>query len=166
MVRFDVMDEPARLAFRRALGAFPTGVALVAARGEGGKAGVITVNSFTSVSLDPPLVLWCLGDASDRYSLFAKAQRFGVTICSADQAALAARFAGRDRDDAMLSEVQTLHDCPVVRGGLVRFACETDARHHAGDHLIIIGRVIAMETDDGDALTYFRGRFGAASSET
>jgi flavin reductase (DIM6/NTAB) family NADH-FMN oxidoreductase RutF len=162
-VALDVMDEAARLAFRQAMGTFATGVALIAARDAAGAAHVITVNSFTSVSLEPPLILWCLGDQSDRFTLFASAETFGVTVCAAGQRAQALRFAGRAPPAA--ADVIERGGAPLVAGGLAHLACRAHARIAMGDHMIIVGRVVWLGAGMGDALTYFRGRFGAAPQE-
>ncbi len=162
-VALGVMDEAARLAFRQAMGTFATGVALIAARDAAGAAHVITVNSFTSVSLEPPLILWCLGDQSDRFALFANAETFGVTVCAAGQRAQAMRFAGRIAPEA--GGVIERGGAPLVAGGLAHMACRTHARIAMGDHMIIVGRVVWLDASMGDALTYFRGRFGAAPQE-
>ncbi|MBI1250169.1 MAG: flavin reductase [Alphaproteobacteria bacterium] len=158
------MDQEAQAAFRRAMGCFATGVAIVAVRSGDGVEGV-TVNSFSSVSLDPPLVLWCLGDRSERYESFVQAETFGVTICAANEAERALRFAAKDREIADLPEWEDMLGVPVIAGGIARMACAVHARHIAGDHVILVGRVLALESRDGNALTYFRGRFGVASQD-
>lgn len=149
-------------AYRRALGAFATGVCVVTADGEGGALG-ITVNSFTSVSLEPRLVLWCLDEGSERWSAFAAAERFAVHVLPAQGQATAARFA---RGVCVLTpeEFSRPDDGPpALPGALVRFDCAIHRRIPMGDHLILVGRVLAFEaTDAGDALTFYRGRYGAA----
>lgn len=147
--------------YRDALGAFATGVAVAACAGPGGGAGV-TINSFTSVSLEPPLVLWCLGSASDRLDAFARAAGFGVSVLAADQEALAERFTVDGRlatGDPAFDAAE--HDALLARGALARLACRIVNRWTAGDHVIFLGRVTAFDhAGGGPALTYFRGGYG------
>jgi flavin reductase (DIM6/NTAB) family NADH-FMN oxidoreductase RutF len=154
------VDDQTKALYRRALGAFPTGVAVVTAPdGQGGAAG-LTVNSFTSVSLDPPLVAWSLGAASDRGVFFREAERFVLNILGADDAALAAELARRGQykvDPARLAG-----DPPGIASALSRLTCRTHRHVTLGDHILIVGEVTAFEAGDGDALTYFRGRYGRA----
>ena len=146
-------------AYRRALGAFATGVCVVTADSEGGPIG-ITINSFTSVSLTPRLVLWCLDERSDRWPAFAAAERFAIHVLPIEDRDKAIRFA---------RGVCTLNDGEYDRSGegpprlpeaLSRFECVTHDRIEMGDHLIIVGRVEAFQTREGDALTFHRGRYG------
>lgn len=152
-------------AYRQALGCFATGVALVTTDTPAGVAGIV-VNSFASVSLRPRLVLWCLGDTSDRFPHFSRAATWGINVLSAGQQGLAAEVA---QAGAWLLDgppPARLGGAPVVPGSLARLACRTTERRAMGDHLVIVGEVEAFEADAGDGLTYFRGRFGAASMET
>lgn len=150
------------LAFRRALGCFATGVCLVTAADEGG-ATAIVVNSFTSVSLHPRLVLWCLDERSDRYAVFAKAEHWGITVLAADQQEVSAAFAkpGANRIDA--EALTRWGDAPVLNRGLARFGCRTHQRLTVGDHLVIVGEVQMFAADPGPGLTYFKGRYGHAA---
>jgi flavin reductase (DIM6/NTAB) family NADH-FMN oxidoreductase RutF len=158
------LDEERRRLYRRALGAFATGVAVVTVA-EGERAMALTVNSFTSVSLDPPLVLWSLGDASDRGVWFREAERFVINVLAADDAELAASCALRGhyelpagrRDDARAGE-------PAVAGALSRLYCRTRERIPLGDHLVLVGEVVHFDRRDGDGLIYFRSRYGRAAS--
>lgn len=150
--------------YRRALGAFATGVALVTADGPKGPVGIV-VNSFTSVSLTPRLVLWCLGDQSDRYGVFATAERWAINVLAATQEPLSRRFVRAGAVDAADVACARLADAPVLSGALSIFACRSHERRKLGDHLVIVGEVLAYEARDGDGLTYYRGRYGVASSE-
>lgn len=148
--------------YRRAMGAFATGVTVVsAARGDGALSGM-TVNSLTSVSLRPRLLLWCLGDQSERYEVFAGAEHWGVTVLGADDAALARRFARAATETFAPGEAEVFGAAQVLRAGVAHFACRTFERRQAGDHLIIVGEVLACRTQPGDGLTYFRSRYGRA----
>jgi 3-hydroxy-9,10-secoandrosta-1,3,5(10)-triene-9,17-dione monooxygenase reductase component len=158
------VDDKTKALYRRALGAFPTGVAVVTVDdGEGGAVG-LTVNSFTSVSLDPRLVAWSLGLASDRGTWFRDAERFVINILGAEGADLAAECARRGHyrlDPALIHRTDPAAP-PGVQGALSRLTCRTHQQVKLGDHLLIVGEVTAFESGSGDALTYFRGRYGRA----
>lgn len=157
-------DDLARetAAYRRALGAFATGVCVVTADSPAGPLG-ITVNSFTSVSLTPRLVLWCLDERSDRWPVFAAADRFAIHVLPSSDRTLASRFA---KGVSVLGEGEFTRPTdgpPCLPEALVRFDCVTHERIPLGDHLVIVGRVTAFTDSGGEALTFFRGRYGAAS---
>lgn len=154
------MTDP--LHFRRALGSFATGVVVVSVAHADGSMSGITVNSWTSVSLDPPLILWCLGNESARYEAFAAAESFGVTVLGADDAALAHRYARAATETILPEDADPLAGVPVLKAGIAHFACTTHQRHIAGDHLIVVGEVRAYTARAGGALTFFRGRYGRA----
>lgn len=155
------MSEDEGRAFRAALGAYATGVAVITAPSPGGVAA-ITVNSFASVSLAPPLVLWSLGDQSDAYPIFSKAELWGVTVIAAEQEAIARRFSQIGRTCAEPDMCAELGGAPVLKGGLAHFGCRTFQRRTLGDHLLIVGQVLAFDANGGPALTFHRGRFGVA----
>ena len=122
----------------------------------------ITINSFTSVSLTPRLVLWCLDERSDRWPVFAAADRFAIHVLPSSDRALASRFA---KGVSVLGdgEFTRLADGPpCLTEALARFDCVTHQRIQLGDHLVIVGRVTAFDNSGGEALTYFRGRYGIA----
>ena len=154
-------------AYRRALGAFATGVAVVTTSdGAGGVIG-ITINSFTSVSLDPPLVLWCLDDASDRRDPFVVTDRFTVNILGADEAAMSDRFARGEEFRLSPDELDAEQaDPPRLKHALSRLSCEVRERIQLGDHLVLIGEVTGFDADEGDGLLYFRGRYARACVES
>src|SRR5215469_12717126 len=123
-------------AFRQALGAFPTGVAVVTA-GEGKPMG-ITVNSFTSVSLDPPLVLWCIDKKSDRFHIFSRARTFTISVLGTEHEAVSARLAHQGAHNLEGIELlQTELGPPALGDALAWFECEKEAVHEGGDHLIL-----------------------------
>lgn len=149
-------------AYRRALGAFATGVCVVTADSEAGPLG-ITINSFTSVSLTPRLVLWCLDERSDRWPVFAAAETFAIHVLPSSDKALASRFA---KGVSVLQPdefVRPQAGPPCLPEAVMRLQCETHERIQMGDHLIIVGRVVRFDDTGGEALTYFRGRYGVAS---
>jgi flavin reductase (DIM6/NTAB) family NADH-FMN oxidoreductase RutF len=146
-------------AFRNALGSFTTGVTVVTAMTSDGPIGM-TVNSFASVSLDPPLVLWSPAKSSSRYAAFTGAQHFAIHVLGSDQDHLSAAFtrggSGFERIDVEFNEVGV----PVLPGTLARFECGQQAQHDAGDHTIIIGRVLRVAHRQGEPLCFSGGRFG------
>lgn len=152
-------------AYRQALGGFATGVCVVTAQTDEGPFG-ITVNSFTSVSLRPPLILWCLDRASWRHDAFATAVRFAVHVLPVEDRELSDRFAwgvcqlSSDEFDSSSLEP------PRLKNALTRLDCVARDRIVMGDHLTIVGEVKGFETRPGDALTYYRGRYGAAIEPT
>ena len=147
-------------AYRGALGRFATGVALVATRDDVGAPRAITINSFCSVSLDPPIVSWAIDEASDRHRLFVAARDFSINILSADQQALAERFTRRT--EAIIEEGGYDLDgsVPLIRGAVSRLTCETRFMQTVGDHTVIFATVRRFE-DKGpaDMLGYCNGRF-------
>ena len=151
-------------AYRRALGSFATGVCVVTAHTSEGPLG-ITVNSFASVSLDPPLILWCLDESSDRWPAFAAAERFAVHVLSAEGQADSERFAwGICRLEP--GEFTVRGDGPpLMPHAIARFDCVTADRVQMGDHMVIFGRVEGYEATPGDALTFYKGLYGRAEGQ-
>jgi flavin reductase (DIM6/NTAB) family NADH-FMN oxidoreductase RutF len=150
-------------ALRNALGAFPTGVAVVTATGADSHLG-ITVNSFTSVSLDPPLVLWCIDRRSRRYPAFAAAAGFTISILGSGHKAVSARLAGageHNLDGIALTATEL--GPPALADALAVFECARENVWDAGDHAVLIGRVLRFARHDeaGAPLVYFQGRYGA-----
>ena len=157
-----ILDAESRQAYRAALGGFATGVAIITVA-DGDHAVGLTVNSFTSVSLDPPLVLWCLGEASDRGVFFRPAPHFVVNILAQDQQALADRCARRGQYRFEAHELDhTREGRPALPGCVARLWCDTYDQVALGDHVAIIGQVRAFDSFPGDGLSYFRGRYGSA----
>lgn len=154
------MESSEDQSFRRVMGAFATGVTIVSAVGAGGRISGITVNSLTSVSLQPPLLLWCLGDQSERYPVFANADVWGVTVLGADDETLAARLARAETEGLSVEESETFAGAPILKAGVAHIACRTHERRQAGDHLIIIGEALSMRVKPGPALSFFRGAYG------
>ena len=153
------MDADSNLAYRRALGTFATGVCVVTAEREGRALG-LTVNSFTSVSLDPALVLWCLDEDSDRFHVFAEADAWAVNILTADDRDHSERFAWGAAELTPDERETGACGAPLLKGALTRLDCSTHDRIRLGDHLVVVGRVERFETGEGDALVFFRGGYG------
>jgi flavin reductase (DIM6/NTAB) family NADH-FMN oxidoreductase RutF len=149
-------------AFRDALGRFATGVALVAAAPDGSPAGLI-VNSLASVSLDPPLVLFCPARTSHTWSRMRRARHFAVNVLARHHEAFAARAAppGADRFAGVPWRLGQ-GGAPVLADALAALECTLVAEHPAGDHLIAVGRVEHLHLGAaGDPLVFFAGAFGA-----
>lgn len=149
-------------AYRRALSAFATGVVLVTARDDRGRPVGLIANSFTSVSLEPPRILWCLGDRSDRGVWFRKAERFAVNILGAEDEAIARRYTARGRHHLDPDDVEGDEPLPAVRGALTVLRCRTTDRLPIADHLVIVGEVESFQGREGPGLTYFRSAWGRA----
>ncbi|MGX9356033.1 flavin reductase family protein [Roseobacteraceae bacterium S113] len=145
-------------AFRDALGQFATGVTVITTITDEGPVGM-TANSFSSVSLDPALVLWCIGNNAARYDVFTAAERFAISVCSDQQAMLAKTFA-KD-GNAFTSENSVISGgLPVLRDALSVFECDTHAIHEGGDHKIIVGRVTHVTLGSGAPVVFHQGKFG------
>ncbi|MEI9886759.1 MAG: flavin reductase family protein [Rhizomicrobium sp.] len=152
-------------AYRAALGSFPTGVAVVTTAASAEHHLGITVNSFTSVSLEPPLVLWCMDKKSDRYRAFTKAESYTVSILGTDHQEISARLAkpGNHSLDG-IALAPTALGPPALADALAVFECKAQSVHNAGDHAILIGRVLRFSRRDAGApLVYYRGKYGALS---
>jgi len=149
-------------AFRDALGRFPTGVAVVTAAGTDSHFG-ITVNSFTSVSLDPPLLLWCMDRRSRRHDVFARASGFTVSILGTDHKEVSSRLARpgeHSLDDIALIETEL--GPPGLADSLAIFECAAEKKVDAGDHTILLGRVLRFSCPSASApLVFFRGKYSA-----
>ena len=152
--------------FRRVLGHYPTGVTVVTAACDGGPEG-LTIGSFTSVSLDPPLVSFCPGHDSDSWARMRHVGSFCVNVLADDQADVSSTFASRAEDKfrGVATRVEAT-GAPVIEGCLAWIDCRVEAVHVAGDHDIVVGRVVALGTVDGDSqsalgpLVFLKGGYG------
>jgi crotonobetainyl-CoA:carnitine CoA-transferase CaiB-like acyl-CoA transferase/flavin reductase (DIM6/NTAB) family NADH-FMN oxidoreductase RutF len=151
---------------RDAFGRFATGVTVLTARQDDGTPRGFTANSFSSVSLDPPLLLVCLAKTAHSCETFMQADHFGVNILGQDQQAVSALFASREVDKFQRC---VWHEgagrVPLLDGSLAQFVCVPDRFVDAGDHLVLIGRVIAFTTGEGAPLGYFRGRYFSVEAD-
>ncbi len=154
-------------AFRDALGSFATGIAVVTACAPGGEFIGLTVNSFNSVSLDPPLVLWSLDSNSPSREAFERASHFVVNILAVDQMPLSQRFATRADDKfAVLELCIGAGGAPLLPVCCAWFECANEIRHPGGDHLIFIGRVARFSHDSARSpLLYHAGRYRALAQD-
>lgn len=147
--------------FRGALGCFVTGVTIVTTMTELGPLGM-TANSFASVSLDPPLVLWSPARKSARFPAFEAASHFAVHVLAEDQRALSDSFAkaGLEAFEGISYDLG-LGDAPLIPGCAAQFECVQSAGHDGGDHLILVGEVKRFHQTEKKPLLYHRGRYAS-----
>lgn len=146
---------------RDAFGTFATGVAVVTAVRPDGEPVGITANSFTSVSLEPALLLWCLAAASTSAVAFAVGASFAVHVLSHEQMDLALHFAQRAREKFHIDpHWRSNPHPPRLSEALCRFDCRVYAQYPAGDHVVIVGQVLNLTRHEAAALVFARGRFG------
>jgi flavin reductase (DIM6/NTAB) family NADH-FMN oxidoreductase RutF len=157
------MSIAAEVELRRSLGLFATGVTVVTCCGSDGAPRGITANSFSSVSLDPPLVLWNIAKVSNSLGAYLDAKRFAIHVLKADQRSFAEHFARTDHTIYNGIDYEISPDSvPLIPGVLARFDCATEAIHDAGDHHIIIGRVLAHMSGSGSPLLFHGGEYVTA----
>ncbi len=151
-------------AFRNALGRFPTGVTVVTTLGPGGRRIGLTANSFNSVSLDPPLVLWSLAKAARSLPYFVGAPHYVINVLAADQIALSRQFASA-RDDRFLDVAcrEGLGGVPMIEGCTAWFECHNVHQYEGGDHVIMVGRVERFADADRTALAFHLGGYKVTS---
>ena len=156
------MIEAAEL--RAALGCFATGVIVVTTLGDQGVPVGLTINSFNSVSLDPPLVLWSLANAAPSAGAFRNHDGFAINILADDQIALCRQFA-RPSDDKFdgVSFWSGYSDVPLIAGAAAHLQCRAYARYPGGDHEIHLGEVVGYSISDKNPLVFHRGRFTGLS---
>lgn len=156
----ELQPEEEAMRFRRALGAFPTGVTIVTSRLESGEPIGMTVNSFASVSLDPRLVLWSIAKTAGCYVPFALAKYWAVHILTSRQKELALQFARQGSPKFQgVDTVNGVGQVPLIEGCSSRFECETFNTYDGGDHLILVGRVIDFCSSEADSLVFCEGKF-------
>ena len=147
--------------FRNALGSFATGVTIVTARDGAGAPVGLTANSFNSVSLDPPMVLWSLSLHSGSLPVFRDAENWAVHILAADQQAMSDRFATPAIDKfAGLNLGDGPEGAPFIEGCAARFGCRARFEYEGGDHAIFLGEVVDFDRREAEPLIYHGGRYG------
>lgn len=147
------------MAMRQTMGRFATGVAVITTEHDGIPHGM-TVNSLTSVSLDPPLLLVCFNHGARSADAVQAAGRFVVNIVSARQQEIALRFAQRGEDHfAGLGLEYDGHRVPVVPNALAHLECDVDRVIEAGDHTVVLGAVVDVCSREGEPLGFYGGRF-------
>lgn len=145
--------------YRKALGSFGTGVAVVTAKGEKGPIA-LTINSFSSVSLEPPLILWSIDQKSNNFEDFCRVKHFAVHVLSADQRALSDHFA--QTGDNKFASIHWEYDesnVPCMVDYLTRFQCQSLDVHQIGDHRTIVARVLQYSHKGGQPLLFVQGRY-------
>ncbi|MFU8841319.1 MAG: flavin reductase family protein [Nitriliruptoraceae bacterium] len=152
-------------AFRAALGGFVTGVTVMTSEVDGVPHGM-TANAVSSVSLEPPMVLVCVDRTAHMASVVERAGRFALSVLGADQAELSTRFADPSRGlgarefDGVEVQQATV-GVPLLAGAVAHIACEVDRIVPAGDHLVVLGAVVALDSTPGAPLAYLRGAYGS-----
>ncbi len=146
--------------FRATLGRFASGITVLTARDAAGRDVGMTVSAFSSLSLDPPLILVCVDHAASVAPVLEHCTHFAVNVLEEEQEPLSRRFAERevDRFDGVAYH-RGLHDLALLDGALAHLECTVHERHPAGDHTILVGRVEDAAVGDGYPLLYFRGGY-------
>lgn len=161
--------EQGARALRRALGQFATGVAVITAEAADGGVIGLTMSSFNSVSIDPPLVLFSIDRKAFSLKAMSEAKGYAVNILGADQEHLSNKFA-KALGDKWTTVEHTLGHCaaPLLAGALAHFECEPYAQYDGGDHVIFVGRVVRFAAETAsDPLIFFRGAYrGLAKQES
>ena len=148
--------------FRAALRDYPTGVAIITARDADGKPVGLTANSFVSVSLVPPLVLWSIDQNSPLFDGLAQSTHYAVHVLCDDQEDLARQFADDNIDKfAGLVCEDGIADLPLLEHYSALFQCEVKSRHREGDHVVLVGRVVDMDNRSANPLVYHAGTYKA-----
>jgi flavin reductase (DIM6/NTAB) family NADH-FMN oxidoreductase RutF len=146
--------------YRRALGQFATGVTVVTTHSKKGRPIGITVNSFSSVSLDPPLVLWSLSRQATDFEEMNEAERFAVNVLAARQHHLSRQFSTKLPDKfAGVAYQQAADGSPLLEGATAQFICRVARRFEGGDHVIILGHVEEYRWQQGEPLVFHSGRY-------
>lgn len=162
----DLLPAVEPLALRGAMGSFLTGVTIVTTRSETGEPYGLTVNSFNSVSLDPPLVLWSLDHATDKLDLFRNSAGFVVNVMAAASTDMIWRFAKTETDRFDNTDWEWgASNQPVLNDAIVSFECRLWAEYPGGDHAIFVGEVINIKQSTGAPAAFFKGKLGVYEGE-
>jgi 3-hydroxy-9,10-secoandrosta-1,3,5(10)-triene-9,17-dione monooxygenase reductase component len=146
--------------FKNALGRFASGVTVVTLLDNDGRRHGITVSAFSSVSLDPPMILVCIEKTAGSHAAFVETDRFVVNILAADQSSVSDRFAFRHDDKFAGIDFETGPDgIPVLPGCLANLSCRTRNRHDGGDHTIFVAEVESATTSEMPPLIYWKGKY-------
>jgi flavin reductase (DIM6/NTAB) family NADH-FMN oxidoreductase RutF/DNA-binding MarR family transcriptional regulator len=146
--------------FRQTLGTFATGITVITAEDAGGNLAGVTANSFTSVSLDPPLILWCLATSSDSLAIFRSAHYFAVNVLASDQKSVSDHFAKRQKNKFETIEfTRGKEGSPLLAGCVAWLQCRTVEQHEVGDHWVFVGKVEEFSTTGKEALLYHHGAY-------
>ena len=145
--------------YRKMIGSFGTGVSILTSHWHGADHGM-TVNSLTSVSLDPCMLLVCVKNGSGTGAAIRSSGRFGISVLGLEQSRLSREFCGNDAQRWSACEIDRVVGVPLIRGALGTLVCELDKVVSAGDHDILIGEVVNCSSQPGTPLMFFRGAFG------
>lgn len=160
------MKSRARTDYRRALAQFTTGVTIVTTRTAEGFPTGLTVNSFNSVSLDPPLILWSLSLKAGALPAFRACSSYAINVLAADQLELAKRFASRGVDRFAGTEWHAgPRELPVINGSVATLIAHNRNQHLEGDHIIFVGEVTEFDVPGGPPLVFHDGRYIASATE-
>ena len=153
------MTDDDKLDLRQSLGRFATGVTVVTCLGDKGPCG-ITANSFSSVSLEPPLVLWNIAKVSNSLDAYLDAEHFAINVLTADQRSLSEHFARSDHTRFQGVDYALSADgAPILADTLAVFECRTHEIHDCGDHFIIVGEIERFQSNDGAPLLFYGGAY-------
>lgn len=154
------MSDPYR-PLKNAFGRFSTGVAVAACANPRGGFTAITVNSFTSVSLEPPLVLWCIETRASTFPDFSASPSYSISVLSENQQAVSERFASHTPAPLAANEYEIWKTgSPILKERLAGFDCVIADRHRSGDHVILVAKVVEFDSRSGAPLTYYASRYG------
>lgn len=146
-------------ALRRTFGQYPTGVAVVIAKTDEGRLVGMTINSFASASIVPPLVTWCIDRKAASYCAFANCKEFSITLLADNQADLAQRFATRGTNKFEGVRLNKNQETPALAGGCATMHCVNYRSLREGDHLMLVGLVIHHQQNDKQPLVFAQGQF-------
>ena len=151
--------------FRQGLGLFPTGVTIVTTQPESGEPIGMTVSSFNTVSMNPPLVLWSIDRSSLSLEAFSKCEQFAINVLSKEQQELSNRFASKGADKfANTPFTKGVGNSPLLKGCIAQLECKTWQTYDGGDHIIIVGEVITYRYDKSrEPLVFYAGNYAELS---
>ncbi len=152
--------------FRQCLGKFATGVTIVTCADDEGRPYGITANSFSSVSLEPKLILWNVAKVSNSLQAFLDADYFAINLLARDQQDLSLHFAKSDHTLFDMVEInRSQENVPLIPGALACFECRTHQIHDCGDHYIVVGEVLRFASSEREPLLFFNGGYAALDAE-
>jgi flavin reductase (DIM6/NTAB) family NADH-FMN oxidoreductase RutF len=152
-------------ALRKVLGRYATGVTIVTTRDVNERLVGVTSNSFASVSLDPPLILWSVARRARSFEAFTRSGHFVINVLAGDQAHISQQFAKPQADKfAGIAYRSGVGGCPVLTGTVAHFECRTEQIIDGGDHAIVVGRVLHAVSSPGEALVFLDGTYGRVAA--
>lgn len=146
--------------FRNALGCYLTGVTVITTSASKKMVGV-TANSFSSVSLEPPLVLWSIDKNSSRFDVMSNAENYAINVLSYNQTNVAVEFVKNKDPFERIDFVTGINDIPIIKNSSAVFECEKTDIFDGGDHSIILGKVIKFSSNESKPLFFYKGEFGS-----